>query len=337
MGENTGEKIAVIGAGSWGTTLAVLLADKGFDVTLWVYEPDLVREIEAKRENPLFLPGVSIPSNIKPTHSLCEAVREKDVIVSVVPSHVARQVTLQYRDHLPKGAHLVSATKGLEEESLLRISQVIQQSIPSRIEIKISCLSGPSFAREVSRKMATAVAVACEDTQEAIFIQHLFSSPYFRVYRNNDLVGVELAGALKNVIAIAAGISDGLGFGYNARAALITRGLVEITRLGMAMGARQETFYGLAGVGDLILTCTADLSRNRTLGLRLGQGEKLSHILGSMKMVAEGVVTARAAIRLARKLHVEMPISEQVSAILFEERTPLDAFSELMSRTLKYE
>ncbi len=332
-----GEKIAVIGAGSWGTTLAILLADKGYDITLWVYEPNLAREIETKRENSLFLPGVLIPHNVKPTYSLDEAVREKEVIVSVVPSHVARQITIQYRDHLLQGVHLVSATKGLEEESLLRISQVIQQSVPSHLKIKISCLSGPSFASEVSRKMATAVAVACEDKQEAIHIQHLFSSPYFRVYRNNDLVGVELAGALKNVIAIAAGVSDGLGFGYNARAALITRGLVEITRLGLAMGARQETFYGLAGVGDLILTCTADLSRNRTLGLRLGRGEKLSQILSSMKMVAEGVVTARAAIRLAQKFQVEMPIAEQVSGILFEDRNPLNAFSELMSRTLKYE
>jgi glycerol-3-phosphate dehydrogenase (NAD(P)+) len=331
------ENIAVIGAGSWGTTLAVLLADKGYDITLWVYEPDLVREIETKRENSLFLPGVPIPYNVIPTHSLEDAVRGKEVIVSVVPSHVARQTTLQYRNHLLQGAHLVSATKGLEEESLLRISEVIQQSVPSHLEIKISCLSGPSFAHEVSRKMATAVAVACEDNTEAIYIQHLFSSPYFRVYRNNDLVGVELAGALKNVIAIAAGIADGLGFGYNARAALITRGLVEITRLGLAMGACQETFYGLAGVGDLILTCTADLSRNRSLGLRLGHGEKLSQILGSMKMVAEGVVTARAAIRLAQKFQVEMPIAEQVFGILFEERNPLNAFSELMSRTLKYE
>ncbi|MEW6381582.1 MAG: NAD(P)H-dependent glycerol-3-phosphate dehydrogenase [bacterium] len=332
-----GVKVAVIGAGSWGTTLAVLLADKGYEVTLWVFEPDLVKEIETKRENTLFLPGIEIPAGVSPTNSLEEAVRGKSVIVSVVPSHVARQVTLQYRRYLSEGVHLVSATKGLEEDSLLRISQVIQQLIPPRLEIRISCLSGPSFAREVSRKMATAVAVACQSEQEAIYVQHMFSSPYFRVYRNSDLIGVELAGSLKNVIAIAAGISDGLGFGHNARAALITRGLVEITRLGVAMGARQETFYGLAGMGDLVLTCTGDLSRNRTLGLRIGRGEELSRIQSGMKMVAEGVVTTRAALRLARKYQVEMPIAEQVSAILFEGRNPANAFSELMSRTLKYE
>ncbi|MCL6582970.1 MAG: NAD(P)-dependent glycerol-3-phosphate dehydrogenase [bacterium] len=331
------EKVAVIGAGSWGTTLAILLADKGHEVTLWAFEPELVREIETKRENTLFLPGISIPAEVVPTHSLEEAVRGKSVIVSVVPSHVVRQITLHYGEYLSEGVHLVSASKGLEEGSLLRMSQVIQQSISSDRQIKLSCLSGPSFAREVAKKMATAVAVACQDEQEAIYIQHLFSSCYFRVYRNSDLIGVELAGSLKNVIAIAAGISDGLGFGYNARAALITRGLVEISRLGIALGARPETFYGLAGMGDLILTCTADLSRNRSLGLRIGRGEKLSDIQTGMKMVAEGVNTTRAALRLAREFQVEMPIAEQVSAILFEGRPPLDAFSELMSRTLKYE
>ena len=331
------EKIAVIGAGSWGTTLAVLLADKGYDVTLWVYEAELVKELETKRENTFFLPGVVIPPNLKVTNSLQEAVEAKKVVVSVPPSHAVRQLIHQYAHYLSSGVHLVSATKGVEERSLLRMSEVIQQELPSYLQIKISCISGPSFAREVSQRMATAVTVAGEDPQEATYIQHLFSTSYFRVYRNNDLIGVELAGSLKNIIAIAAGISDGLGFGYNARAALITRGLVEIVRLGTAMGAKPETFYGLAGVGDLILTCTGDLSRNRTLGQRVGQGEKLVDILPGMKMVAEGIATTRCARRLAQKFQVEMPITEQVSFVLFERKDPRDAFYELMGRALKYE
>jgi glycerol-3-phosphate dehydrogenase (NAD(P)+) len=331
------ERIGVIGAGSWGTTLAILLADKGYDVTLWAYEEDLVREMEMRRENTLFLPGVTIPPGIRFTHSLQEAVEAKDVIVSSAPSHAVRQVTLLYGHYLSPAVHIVSATKGIEEGSLLRISEVIEEVIPAHLQVKISCISGPSFAKEVAQRKATAVAVACRDLEEAIYIQHLFSTPYFRAYWNSDLVGVELAGALKNVIAIAAGISDGLGFGSNARAALITRGLVEMIRLGEILGAQPETFYGLSGVGDLILTCTGDLSRNRTLGLRVGRGEKLPKILSGMKMVAEGVSATRSASRLAQKYQVEMPITEQVSAILFEEKDPRDAFSELMGRTLKYE
>ena len=331
------EKIAVIGAGSWGTTLAILLADKGYDVILWAYEAELVRELETKRENTFFLPGLVIPSNLKVTNSLQEAVESKEVVVSVPPSHVVRQLTCQYAHYLSSGVHLVSATKGVEEKSLLRMSEVIQQEVASQLQIKISCISGPSFAQEVSKRMATAVTVACEDLEEASYIQHLFSTSYFRVYRTSDLVGVELAGSLKNIIAIAAGISDGLGFGNNARAALITRGLVEIVRLGTAMGAKAETFYGLSGVGDLILTCTGDLSRNRTVGQRVGRGEKLPDILAGMKMVAEGIATTRCALRLAQKFQVEMPITQQVSAVLFEQKDPRDAFSELMGRALKYE
>ncbi len=331
------EKIAVIGAGSWGTTLAILLAEKGYQVSLWVYEPDLARKIDKTRENSIFLPGVTLPSGIRIDNSLMEAVKNKRVVVSVVPSHVVRQVTSQYQEYLSPDVHLVSATKGIEEESLLRMSEVIQQVGSPYLQIKLSVLSGPSFAKEVSQKMPTAVTVANDDLQESAYIQHLFSTSYFRVYRNNDLIGVELAGSLKNVIAIAAGISDGLGFGYNARAALITRGLAEMVRLGTSMGARAETFYGLAGAGDLILTCTSDLSRNRTLGRRLGQGENLADILNGMKMVAEGVTTTKSAAHLAQKLQVEMPITEQVRAILFEGKEPGSAFQELMARALKYE
>ncbi len=331
------EKIAIIGAGSWGTTLAILLSEKGYDTTLWAYEAEVIQHIETNLENSIFLPEIPIPHNLKITNSLQEAVTEKSTIVSVVPSHFLRLTTEHYCSFLSPQVHFVSATKGIEEETLLRMSQVIHQAVPSSLQINFTVLSGPSFAREVSNKKATAITVAGEDPDETKYIQQLFSTPFFRVYRNNDVIGVELAGAVKNVIAIAAGISDGLGFGNNARAALITRGLAEIVRLGKALGASSSTFYGLSGVGDLILTCTGDLSRNRSLGLRLGAGETLSAILNSSKMVAEGVKTTKSVINLAQRHSIEMPITEQVAAVLFKGKNPTEAFVELMGRSLKYE
>lgn len=330
-------KIGVIGAGSWGTTLAILLAEKGYKVTLWVFEGELVWEIDRLRENTVFLPGVTIPKQVKVTNFLEEAVTGQEVIISAVPSHTVREITQQYRNFLTKGVHIVSATKGLEIGSLQRMSQVIKDMVTIDRQPTISCLSGPSFAREVSSRLATAVTLACTDQQQAGYLQQLFSRPYFRVYRNDDLIGVELAGSLKNIFAIAAGISDGLGLGANARAGLITRGLAEMIRLGTAMGAKSSTFYGLAGMGDLILTCTGDLSRNRSLGLRLGKGEKLSSIIVGLKTVAEGILTIKSAIQLAGRVQVEMPITEQLSAILFEGKDPQQAFTELMGRSLKDE
>ena len=331
------QKIGVIGAGSWGTTLANLLAKKGFNVTLWVYEDTLVRSIKTKRENPLFLPGVTLSKNIVPTGSLQEACRNKNIIVSVSPSHVVRQVAEKLRPWLSPRAKVVSATKGIENKTLLTMSGVLREVLPLKDGKRLAVLSGPSFALEVSREMPTAVTIASENQSLARQLQHIFSAPYFRVYTNKDTVGVELGGALKNVIALAAGISDGLGFGNNTRAALVTRGLAEISRLALKMGASPLTLSGLTGLGDLILTCTGELSRNRAVGIKLGKGMGLTQILQDMRMVAEGIQTAKSAYDLSRKMKVEMPITEQVYFILYQNKSPKDAVFDLMGRGLKVE
>jgi glycerol-3-phosphate dehydrogenase (NAD(P)+) len=331
------EKVAVIGAGSWGTTLADLLAKKGHEVILWAYEPELVQEMRESRENSLFLPGIKLNENLGFTNDLKEAFAGCTMVLCVVPSQLVRRVIGNAVDCIPRDAIFVSASKGIEVDTLATVSEIYREILPAEIYRNFAALSGPSFAREVAQEMPTAVAAASESEEVARRVQEAFTTGYFRVYRNTDVVGVELGGAIKNVIAIAAGISDGLGFGSNTRAALITRGLAEMTRLGLAMGAQPSTFAGLAGMGDLVLTCTGDLSRNRSVGIQLGQGRQLSEILGEMRMVAEGVKTTESAYNLAKKLGVEMPIIEKMYQMLYENKPAREAVLELMSRNLKAE
>lgn len=329
--------IGVIGAGSWGTTLADMLAKKGHRVTLWAYEQELVSEMQVGRENSIYLPGIKLAENLNCTGSLEEVVQGKDLLLFVVPSQVLRRVLLAAVPHISASSLIVSASKGIEVESLKLVSQIYEESLPEVLYRKFAVLSGPSFAREVALEMPTAVVAAASDPLVAKRVQDIFNCRFFRIYTNSDLIGVELGGAVKNVIAIAAGIADGLGFGCNTRAALITRGLAEISRLGQALGARAETFAGLAGMGDLVLTCTGDLSRNRSVGIQLGQGRTLAEILADMRMVAEGVKTTESTCLLAWKLGVEMPIAFKVNEILYNDRPARDAVIELMSRDLKAE
>ncbi|MBN2383695.1 NAD(P)H-dependent glycerol-3-phosphate dehydrogenase [bacterium] len=330
-------KITVVGAGSWGTALAILLAGKGFPVRLWVYETDLCQVMQSTRENLLFLPGFKLPANIEPINELAEAVSDSDFIILVVPSHVFRGVLSQMVPYIHPDSILVSATKGIENDSLARMSEIMIELLPETYHERIAILSGPSFAREVCQQTPTTVVVASKAVEVAERVQLLMTTPYFRTYTNNDIVGVEIGGALKNVIAIAAGTTDGLGFGANTKAALLTRGLAEMTRLGLALGANPLTFAGLSGMGDLILTCNSALSRNYTTGYKLGQGNSLEKIVTSMHMVAEGIKTTQSAYQLALRLGVEMPIIEQVHAILFENKKPELAVYQLMTRKLKRE
>lgn len=329
--------IGVIGAGSWGTTLANLLADKGYKVDLWVFEEDLCETIRKTRENTDYLPGFKLHENLSVFNDLERVVKDHDLLVMVVPSHVYRHVGKQMIPFLKPGAVMVSATKGIENETLLTMSGIWKDILPSEDLIEVLCLSGPSFAKEVVQNIPTAITLAADNMETAKRIQQVFSTSYFRVYTSLDKIGVELAGALKNVIALAAGVCDGLGFGHNTRAALITRGLAEISRLGVKMGAHPLTFSGLAGVGDLLLTCTGELSRNRTVGFQLGQGRQIKDVLAEMRMVAEGVKTARSVHFLAQRMEVEMPISERAYQVLYEGKNPLDAVRELMERDLKHE
>jgi glycerol-3-phosphate dehydrogenase (NAD(P)+) len=329
--------LAVIGAGSWGTTLAHHLATGGHRVSLWAFEPEIAAEIAARNENSTFLPGVPLHPSIRPSSKLEEVIPGSDVIVFVTPSHVARDVLRRSVPLLTPGIPVVIASKGIETESLKTMSEVFEEELPAQNSPYLAFLSGPSFAKEVARGLPTAVSVASRHAGTAVRIQQLFSTGTFRVYTNPDVTGVELGGALKNVMAIAAGISDGLGLGHNARSALITRGLAEMTRLGVALGADNRTFAGLSGIGDLVLTCTGDLSRNRTVGKKLGKGLKLADILKDMKMVAEGVKTTLAAVRLARRAGVELPIAEQIYEVLYENKNPRQALQELMTRDLRSE
>ena len=330
-------QIGVIGAGSWGTTLANLLAKKGFEVSLWAYENDLVQAIATARENPLYLPGVKLSEKIFPTNSLKEVCQHKDFLISVSPSQVVRQVIQEIHPYLSPQVKIVSATKGIENNTLFTMSKVLKEALAFNDGKHLAVLSGPSFALEVSREIPTAVTIASENQELAGEVQHIFSTPYFRVYTNPDVVGVELGGALKNIIAIATGISDGLGFGCNTRAALITRGLAEMSRLALKMGANPLTLAGLAGLGDLVLTCTGELSRNRSVGVKLGEGIGLTQILRDMKMVAEGIKTTKSASDLSEKMNVEMPITEQTYNILYHDKDPKEAVIELMGRDLKDE
>ena len=333
--------IAVIGAGAWGTALSIVLGRKGsHQVRLWAYEKQVCESILQQRINLPFLPGERIPESVSPTNSLQQALDGAEIVVSVMPSHHCRRLFQSMRPYLSPGMLFVSATKGLEEGSLLPMTEVITQVLgeANLFRPRLGALSGPSFAKEVARGDPTAVAIASQDEDLARTAQAAFSDPAFRVYTNDDVVGVELGGALKNVVAIAAGVCDGLGLGHNSVAALITRGLAEITRLVIACGGRQETMAGLAGLGDLVLTCTGGLSRNRSVGVELGRGRRLDEIIAGMHgMVAEGVLTTNAAIGLARKRRVEMPITEQMHAILHNGKSPSEAIRELMTRTAKSE
>ena len=333
--------IAVIGAGAWGTGLSIVLGRKGSHrVRLWAHEKEVCESIAKRGVNEQFLPGHRIPQSVEPTNDLAQALQGAAIVVSVMPSQHCRRLFEQIQPHLTRNTIIVSATKGLEEKSLLRMSEVISQVITatSKITPRVAALSGPSFAVEVARGDPTAITVASRDEDLARTVQQEFSDPSFRVYTNTDVIGVELGGALKNIVAIAAGISDGLGLGHNSAAALITRGLAEMTRLTIACGGRAETMAGLAGLGDLVLTCTGGLSRNRTVGVELGRGRKLPEILAGMHgMVAEGVFTTTAAVGLARARTVEMPITEQMDAILHRHKSPRDAIHQLMTRTGKSE
>jgi glycerol-3-phosphate dehydrogenase (NAD(P)+) len=329
------KKVAVLGSGSWGTALAFHLANAGHDVGLWGRNADLVERMQTDRTNSVYLPQVPLPAALKPTTSLEEALHRADIVVSAVPSHGTRAVIRSAAPFIPRQAVIVSATKGLEQETLLRVSEVIAQEV--RGARPIAVLSGPSFAAEVARGLPTAVAIACADPVLAEDVQREFRAAYFRLYASTDVVGVEIGGALKNVIAIAAGVVEALGLGQNALAALITRGLAEITRLACAAGGRRETLAGLSGLGDLVLTCTGSLSRNRHVGAELGRGRSLADILSGMKMVAEGVKTTSAALALGKKHGVELPIATQMADVLAGRRSAAAAVEELMVRPQRTE
>ncbi|MFH1215188.1 MAG: NAD(P)H-dependent glycerol-3-phosphate dehydrogenase [Pseudomonadota bacterium] len=338
MDKTSGKQVAVIGAGSWGTALAKLLGEKGYDVHLWAHYADHVAAINRDHENAKYLPGFSLGAGIRASSELEDVVSGQDFVLMVVPSHVYRSVFSRVLPHLREEAIVVSATKGIEDESLMTMSRVMADEL-GRYGKKaaIGVLTGPSFAREVAAGIPTAVTVAAEKKEIAAAIQNVFHTERFRVYTSTDIIGQELGAALKNIVAIAAGICDGLGYGTNTRAALITRGLAEITRLGVKMGANPLTFSGLGGLGDLVLTCTGDLSRNRTVGLKLGQGKKLGEILEEMEMVAEGVKTSRSAWKLAQREGVDMPILEQIYKVLYEDKSCRDAVISLLTRDQKQE
>jgi glycerol-3-phosphate dehydrogenase (NAD(P)+) len=325
--------ISVIGAGSWGTTLASLLSEKGYDVTLWSREKELVENINNANENNIYLPGIKLPENLKTTNNIEEATAKSRYILNTVPTQYIRMVFSNIKSCLRNECIIISASKGIENNTLLTPSMILKEILARPVAV----LSGPSFAKEVIAKFPTAVTLATEDRKTGLLLQEIFNTDYFRVYTHDDIRGAEIGGALKNVIAIASGISDGLGLGYNSRAALITRGLTEIARLGIAMGAKEITFSGLSGLGDLVLTCTAPLSRNYTVGLELGKGFKLSEITGRTKYIAEGVTTALSAYELSRKYGIDMPITEQVYLTIYKDKSPVEAVRDLMNRSLKSE
>jgi glycerol-3-phosphate dehydrogenase (NAD(P)+) len=329
-------RAAVVGAGAWGTALAALMARRGHEVVLWSYEEHVAASIRERRLNP-YLEGVTLPDSLRCTTDLAAAVAGAELVLSVSPAQFVGRVMGAAAEHLRPDATVVSASKGIELDTLRSMDEVLGALLPPAIMERFCVLSGPSFAAEVARSAPTAVVVASRAGAAARRVQSLLQTDAFRVYTNPDVLGVELAGALKNVIALGAGVAAGLGFAHNTLAALITRGLAEITRLGVALGAERATFSGLAGMGDLVLTCTGDLSRNRTVGYRLGRGETLERILADMKAVAEGVKTAEAVHALAARHRVEMPISEQVYAIVHEGRSPSEALRALMLRDPKPE
>jgi glycerol-3-phosphate dehydrogenase (NAD(P)+) len=330
-------RVSVIGSGTFGTACASVLAGNCDEVWLWGRDPELISAIATRQENPTYLPGVKLPPNVRATTLLDEALARAQLVVTAAPSHATRELMTRAAPFVPPHVPVVTVTKGIENDTLRTMTEVLEDCLPETLHPYIAVLSGPSFAKEMVRRMPTVVTVAAQWERVAQQIQNVFQTDAFRVYTSKDVVGVQYGGALKNVIAIAAGISDGLGFGDNARAALITRGLAEITRAAVRVGANPLTLSGLSGLGDLVLTCTGELSRNRQVGLALGRGRTLQQILDEMKQVAEGVRTARSARDLARKIAVEMPICQQVYAITHENKNPRNAVVELMTRSPKPE
>ncbi len=330
------KRLAIIGGGAWGTALAIVLAPRFERVHLWVYEVDVAQRLQAHRENDTYLPGFQVPEKVLVTSDLAVALEGTEVVISVMPSHHVRRVYAQMLPSLTESMIFVSATKGLEVGTILLMSEVIR-SAGGHFSMQVVTLSGPTFAKEVARGEPTALVVASTDDDLNRRIQAAFSGPTFRLYTSPDPIGVEIGGSIKNVIAIGAGVIHGMGFGHNVTAALITRGLAEITRLAVAMGGRAQTLSGLAGLGDLVLTCTGELSRNRMVGIELARGRKLGEIVGSMKMVAEGIKTTDAAVELARRFGVEMPITEQMYQMLYHGVAPQEAIQRLMERSLKGE
>lgn len=325
--------ISVIGGGSWGTTLATLLAEKDYDVSLWVLEPEVAAEINDTGFNRVYLPDVKLPSNLKASSELEKVLKGTRYVVNVVPTQFVSKVFPEAVKHMDSECIIVNASKGIENGSYRTISSIMADLT----DLPYAALSGPSFAAEVINRKPTAVTLAAKDSSTCLVLQEIFNTDYFRVYTHGDVAGVEIGGALKNVIAVAAGIAEGLGLGNSARAALITRGLAEITRLGVAMGAKEQTFSGLSGMGDLVLTCNSLLSRNFTVGYKLGQGQRLSDIMQGTKSVAEGVFTAKAAYELSKKHSIDMPIVEQVYGVIYEDKPAAVAVSQLMTRALKSE
>lgn len=330
-------KIGVIGAGAWGTALAKHLAENGLEIRLWAYEQDVVNSINTSHENSVFLKDVRLPPSLTATSSLAEAVLGCDGILFAVPSHITRSVLRQLTPCFSTPVPLVCATKGIEEQTAKLMTQVLEDELPPFMHRSLMVLSGPSFASEFSAGKPTAVCLAGHDEELVRRFQRAMMTSVFRVYADTDIIGVQLGGALKNVMALAAGVIDGLDLGLNARAALITRGLAEIIRLGAAMGADPRTFYGLSGVGDLILTCTGALSRNHAVGVRLGKGEPLESIMSGMQAVAEGIRTSRAALTLARRHHIDMPITQEINAVLYDAKSCQSAVRDLMERDAKSE
>lgn len=331
------EHVAILGGGSWGTALAHLLATNGHDVALWVFEADLAEEMRATRVNQAYFPGVLVPQSVLVTNDMADALRDRRVVVSVGPSAFTRSVCSQAVHHVQDGAVFLNAAKGLEPQTLKRMSEVLQDVFPDAWPDRIATLSGPTFALEVVRQRPTAAVVACKEQMTAERLQKMLFAPYFRPYTNADIVGVEFGGSLKNIVAIASGIVDGLGLGPNTQAALITRGLAEVTKLGAANGAKPTTFQGLSGIGDLVLTCTSKLSRNYTVGFELAQGRSLKDVLAGMRNVAEGVGTTSAALKLSEMCNVEMPITKEMFEVLFKNKPADQAIHDLMTRPLKEE
>lgn len=333
MNRGSEQKVSVLGGGSWGTALAKVLADKGDPVSLWCRREEVATDINRDRVNRHYLPGATLPSELTATHNIQESLENASMVVFVSPSHGTRDVAREAKRFVPKGVPIVSATKGIENESLMFIDEILASELPD-VKDQLAFLSGPSFAKELAAGLPTGVVIAAKDKGTRDIVMRRFHAPHLRTYGSDDVVGVECGGALKNVIAIAAGVCDGLGLGHNTRSMLITRGLAEIARLSMARGGQALTLAGLAGMGDLVLTCTGDLSRNRTVGFELGRGRTLSDILEGLGHVAEGVKTTKSAYDLSIKLSVDMPIVQEMYAILYEQKPVKDALRDLMGREL---
>ncbi len=329
--------IAIIGAGSYGTALALVAARSGHSVKLWAHDPEVAKLLQSNRENQVYLPGFALPENVAPTHELDEALREAEFVITAIPSHVCREVYTNMLPHLRAEMIFVSATKGIEVHTQMRMEEVVRDVLHVKFAPRYVALSGPSFALEVAQDQPSAIVAASAEIDAAQAVQALLSSSRFRVYTNTDVVGVEIGGAVKNVMAIATGVVHGLGLGYNSVTALITRGLAEMTRLAIKLGGRGETMAGLAGMGDLVLTCLGNLSRNRQVGVALGQGRTLEQIISETRQVAEGVKTAKATQELAQRIGVELPITEGVYRMLYEGKTPQQLLQELMERPLRGE